>query len=246
VISGAGTSEAAWRRWTFLAHLPPFDFRRCTRAVVLAPHPDDETLGLGGLISRLLADGLEVVVVTATDGEASHPLSSVIGRDELRERRVAEAAAALGFLADTLPGAARGDRLRLPDGGLADAEGSLADLLTDVLRPGDWCFATWDGDGHPDHEAAAWAARTACGRSGADYHSYPIWTWHWALPGEKRVPWGRARSVSLPAWAQERKARAISCYESQTLPLGREPGDAAILPPGDLAHFARHFEVIFE
>jgi len=39
--------------------------------LVLAAHPDDETLGLGGTISRLTSEGNNVRVLTFTDGESS-------------------------------------------------------------------------------------------------------------------------------------------------------------------------------
>ena len=41
--------------------------------LVLAPHPDDETLGAGGLLARLARDGVRCDVIVLTDGEGSHP-----------------------------------------------------------------------------------------------------------------------------------------------------------------------------
>jgi LmbE family N-acetylglucosaminyl deacetylase len=43
--------------------------------VVLSPHPDDETLGTGGLIADARATGQEVDVIVVTDGSGSHPRS---------------------------------------------------------------------------------------------------------------------------------------------------------------------------
>ncbi|MDB2399771.1 PIG-L family deacetylase [bacterium] len=39
--------------------------------LILAAHPDDETLGMGGTISRLSSEGHNIRVVTFTDGESS-------------------------------------------------------------------------------------------------------------------------------------------------------------------------------
>ena len=39
------------------------------RLIVLAPHPDDETLGAGGFIAAQCLDGRDVLVVAVTDGE---------------------------------------------------------------------------------------------------------------------------------------------------------------------------------
>lgn len=242
-IIGSGTPEADWQAWPVLSQLPVLSVAGCRRAVVVAPHPDDETLGLGGLIASLLSTGTQVVLVALTDGEASHPQSTSVTTDELRNRRIAETAAALAVLGDGLPGAALVQRLQLPDGGLTEAP--IADHLSRLLQPADWCFTTWEGDGHPDHEVAGRAARTACERTGARRFGYPVWTWHWARPGDDRVPWQLAHRLPIAPDSHRRKAEAIACYASQTHPLGPATGDAPVVPPDDLAHFTRQHEIVF-
>jgi len=68
-----GTPETAWLG---SQRLPAHRCWRCwpgrTR-LVLAAHPDDETLGAGGLIAASAANGARVEVIIATDGAASHP-----------------------------------------------------------------------------------------------------------------------------------------------------------------------------
>ena len=102
----------------------PLAVREGERLLVIAPHPDDETLGAGGLVQRVLArnGSVHVVLVTAGDGN----IGGVVLDTGLRqpppanfvaygERRVAEARAALhrlGAPADAL------DVLGFPDGGL--------------------------------------------------------------------------------------------------------------------------------
>ena len=238
---GAGTAEALWQAWPVLACLPVLDVAACRRAVVVAPHPDDETLAVGGLMAVLLAAGAEVVLVAATDGEASHPGSAVTSPERLRAVRTAETESALAALG---PGAVQHVRLHLPDGALAAHEHELAAALTALLRPDDWCLAPFEGDAHPDHEAGGRAAGRACSSTGARLLSYPLWVWHWATPDDARVPWSRAVRLPLPADAQRRKRAAMACYPSQTLPLGPAPEDAAVVPPAVLAHFLRPDEVL--
>ena len=43
--------------------------------LVLAPHPDDETLGCGAALAAAVTAGYAVRVVAATDGDGSHPRS---------------------------------------------------------------------------------------------------------------------------------------------------------------------------
>ena len=52
------------------------------RILIVAPHPDDELLGCGGLISRALAAGAEVRVVVMTNGDGA-PLALIFGQKDL-------------------------------------------------------------------------------------------------------------------------------------------------------------------
>ena len=235
-IVGGGTEELRWRDWPAVSSWPPLGPAPATAPLVVAPHPDDEILGVGGLIALLGA----AEIVAVTDGEASHPDSTVHTPGELAVIRREETRRALEQLG--VP-AARVHRLGHPDGGIDEA--ALTVTLTGLLTPGRWCVATWRGDGHPDHEAVGRSAAAACAATGARLLEYPIWTWHWAVPDDERVPWERARRIDLTPAAELAKAAAIGEFTSQIYDLGPAPGDAAILPPHVLARFARPFEVLF-
>jgi hypothetical protein len=68
--------------------------------------------------------------------------------------------------------------------------------------------------------------------------------WHWAGPGDERVPWERARRIDLALPVQAKKKAAMDEFRSQIEPLGPAPGDAPILPPAVLARFSRSFETV--
>lgn len=246
LIRRAGTSEFWWRQSPTLTNLPELSIDGHDLAIVVAPHPDDETLALGGTIAAMTARGMAVIVVTASDGEASHPLSTTVTPDELRALRRAESRSALRVLADGHPGNVLNVQLHLRDGRLAAVQEDLTDQLLKYLSPQDLCFATWEFDGHPDHEAVGRAAKKASERSGARLLQYPVWTWHWATPDERSIPWDRARRIELSDHDQQRKQSALECYETQILPIGDALGDEAIVAPSDLLHFQRPFEVVFE
>lgn len=91
---------------------------------------------------------------------------------------------------------------------------------------------------HPDHEAAGRAVRRYCPR----VLSYPLWMWHWASPGDGRVPWDRAFQVPLSAQAAARKRAAIGCFPSQAQSRTPEPGP--VLASDMLAHFTRPTEIL--
>jgi LmbE family N-acetylglucosaminyl deacetylase/glycosyltransferase involved in cell wall biosynthesis len=101
---------------------------RAASALVLAPHPDDEVLGCGGLAAQLAAAGGVVRVLFLTDGGGG--AESVAGRDAYRQRRREEAGEVCAIL-----GFAGCDHLDLPDGALghhldAAAEGIRRAILT--------------------------------------------------------------------------------------------------------------------
>ncbi|QMU76704.1 PIG-L family deacetylase [Streptacidiphilus sp. PB12-B1b] len=240
-IQAAGTPEAAWTAWPGLAALPQLDLSGLRRVLVVAAHPDDEVLGLGGTLAALAAAGTRLRLVAVTDGEASHPHSSSPVAADLARVRTDETARALAALGAD---GAEVVRLRLPDTRVGLHEAELVQQLAELAEGFDVCAAPWRGDVHADHEAAGRAAVAAGALTGVPVLQYPVWAWHWARPGDLRVPWRRAARIPLDREARERKRAALDCFASQIRPIGDEPADAAVLPPEELAHFVRDFEVV--
>lgn len=208
-----------------------------SRLVVLAAHPDDETLGAGGLIATLASRGVAVDVVVATDGEASHPDSPTFTPAELARVRRGELTAAVAELAP----AAAVHFLNLPDGALAEHRSELDAALAAVVGADTEhtvLAAPWRTDGHTDHDAAGRAAAGLARTLGLPLLEYPIWLWHWGKPAD--VP-ADLMLLSLGD-AADAKARAMAAHISQVEPLSPAPGDEALLSPGVLAHFERSFE----
>jgi LmbE family N-acetylglucosaminyl deacetylase len=235
-IDAPGTGEAAWRSWAGLAALPAWPVAGWGSVVILAAHPDDEVLGPGGIIAMLAAAGARLRLVAVTDGESSHPGRSAAARAGLAGRRARERAAALAALG---AGPAEVIRLGLPDAGLGGREAELAARIPALTAGFDVCLAPWEGDLHADHEAVGRAARQAAGR----VLFYPVWMWHWAAPGDPRVPWGQAGRVPLPDGVRERKQAAIGCFASQLEDRGQ--GAGPVLTQDFAAHFGRGYEVLF-
>jgi LmbE family N-acetylglucosaminyl deacetylase len=229
-----GTPEHSWRTWAGLRDCPPLELPPVGRALIVAPHPDDEILGAGGLIQQLARRGWEVELVGVSDGERSHP-PSIIDPADLGALRAEESNLALERLG--LPHLPR-RRLHLPDGQVAAYEKDLVESI--VLRPGDLCVTSWRGDGHPDHEACGRAGAAAAAAAGATLIEYLVWAWHWARPAESSVPWEAARRVTLERRDAARKRFATLAFRSQVAPLR---GEAAVLPQEVLRRAWRPFEV---
>lgn len=247
-IAGAGTPDAAWQAWQGLHHIPQIAAAELVtpgqRAIIVAPHPDDEVLACGGLLQMLAAQGTRTVVLAVTDGDASHPGSAIYPPAQLARLRARETEAALRTLIAPCYPAPQVIRARLPDGAVTDQAGALQSLLEQLLRPDDVVFTTWRQDGHPDHEACGHAAAMAARLCGAAMVELPVWTWHWAAPGDSRVPWRRARRLLLDGETLQRKRDAIGCYSSQLQP-DPSTGQPAILPPHVLARLTHPYEVCF-
>lgn len=233
-----GTSEAEWIAAAPWRAAEPFDIA-AERLLVLAAHPDDETLGAGGLLARAAAAGADITVIVATDGEASHPDAS--SEPARRTLRRIETIAALGELA---PGA--GVRfLGLPDGGLREAAVELAAALEREVGSspsGLLVVAPWWGDGHRDHRVLGEAA-LALRQPGVRVAGYPVWLWHWGDPAS--TPTNGWRVLPLAPAMVEAKARAIARHGSQTS-AGIDPSTPPILHDGMTAHFVRDVEVFVE
>lgn len=232
--------------------------RRST--LVLAPHPDDETLGCGATILRKRALGTPVHVAVFTDGGASHR-STVLGRDDLialRREEALEATRLLGVPARAV------SFLGYRDGCLAEAGGQLDEalcrLITDVA-PQELLIPSAI-DGHPDHRALNRAAQRAAARIGrpVEIFEYPVWFWDarswidveasaamklWQMLHRPVLSLRRLTPFLVEASPfLDRKKTAICAYRSQTTNLTGE-ADWPVLDPHFLKQFLQEHEIFF-
>lgn len=233
----SGTDEAVWATTDVLDEAAPLDLAGFSEVVVVAAHPDDESLGAGGLLAAATALHLPVTVLIATFGERSHPQSTTHPPEALRTLRRAELFRALDEVAPT----ASVRTLGLSDGELTAHQTELTAAIRPVVRGrSTLVVAPWRGDGHPDHQAAGNAAASATVEAGATLLEYPIWAWHWADPGD--LPAELVR-LDLAGTDVDAKRRAVHSHRSQTEPLSDLLGDEAVVPAGFAAHFERTFEI---
>ncbi|MCU1547934.1 MAG: SAM-dependent methyltransferase [Arthrobacter sp.] len=243
--SDAGTSEEAWAA-SALAVLPelPLDAQELAgRAfIVLAAHPDDESLGAGGLLCRLQTLGADVRVLLCTAGEASHPESPTTTPEQLTEVRLGEFG---GGLAHLLPDS-EWQYLGLPDGQLAEHRQAIRTALQEAVRDGGRpaariiLVAPYRHDGHPDHELLGSVAAEIAATGGHGLLEYPIWYWLWAETADPA--WQSWLRVPLSPAEQQAKQGAMAFHASQIRALSERPGDEVLLPPEFLEHFERPWE----
>jgi LmbE family N-acetylglucosaminyl deacetylase len=214
--------------------------------LILAPHPDDESLGCGGIIAACCEAGRPPFVIVLTDGVGSHVHSVSYPPERLRETRETEtrrAMAALGLGRDRIA------FLGLPDTAAPHA-GVVFDRAVDAIvrqarEIGCTAIAApWQHDPHCDHLAAHRMAEAAAAKLHIRHIAYPVWGW--TLPAEDCIDTtvaGKRLDIAqhLPA-----KRRAIAAHASQHGGLITDDPSGFRLPHYLLAVFDEPYEVFLD
>jgi len=218
------------------------------RAMILAPHADDESLGCGGLIAALCACDRPPLVVLVTDGCGSHPGSRDYPPERLRALREAEFRAAAGVLglADEHLHLMRLADTQVPETG-ETFDAACAEIAEAARASGcDTLLAPWLHDPHGDHRAVQLMARAVAARVDLRLLSYPVWGW--LLPaGSQPEPGQPMRGFRLDISAHlARKRQAIFMHRSQYGGLITDDPGAFSLPATLLEVFDQPFETYLE
>ncbi len=182
-------------------NIAPLDF------LVVAPHPDDAELGMGGTIARMIQAGMRVGVLDLTSGEPTPH-----GSESIRAAETARATSALGL---TWRGNAGLANRKLEH--TLEARGTVASFFR-VLRPR-WIFAPYWQDAHPDHVAATdlieaarfWSKLSKTDMPGEPYHPERIYYYYCI----------HLRLAIQPSWIVDIsdqwpiKLASVAVYESQ-------------------------------
>jgi len=221
------------------------------RTIVFAPHPDDESLGCGGLLALLVQAGIGAHVVIMTDGSLSHPNSVTHSRSRLsaiREDETVDAVAALGMPFTSVHFLRYRD-CGLPAPGSAAFTEATARLVTLVaeIRPAT-VLVPWRRDPHCDH-AGTWHLLRAALASVHDtprWLEYPVWAWPEAAGGvaprdDEAAAWRLDISTVLT-----RKQHAIRQHRSQLGRLIHDDPGGFVLAPEMLSYFEQPWELFIK
>jgi LmbE family N-acetylglucosaminyl deacetylase len=222
------------------------------RTLVLAPHPDDESLGCGGTIARLRQANVPVHVAFITDGTQSHPNSPTYPAARLRDLRETEARAALDLL--NVPESCI-TFLRLPDRRVPGTKvqtgfDEAVSLLAEVLK---WArpqavLVPYERDPHPDHRATNHLLRAITNHLPTPPRvlEYLIWLYELGQPDDLPRPddWQAWQVAIEPVLAA--KKQAIAAHQSQVTRLIDDDPAAFYLSPDLLRHFDVPHEVFLE
>ncbi|MBS9722022.1 PIG-L family deacetylase [Tianweitania sp. BSSL-BM11] len=190
------------------------------RVLVVAPHPDDETLGCGGLIWHLMKLDRALHVAFITDGGASHRKSPTWPRQRLAEAREHEAADALQRL-----GAGDAGRTfmqlhdaAMPKGNTPEGERALehARRIVDTFEP-DLVVLPWRRDPHCDHRDAWTLFQAALNASARrpDIWEYAIWLDELGADEDKPAAEEMERMAFEIGEALPAKLQAVQAHQTQ-------------------------------
>lgn len=219
----------------------------CSAALIVAPHPDDETLGCGGAIALLRSLNCNVQVLVISNGTLSHPRSRKYPADRLLALRETETLSALKLLGVEANAVTF---CRMQDGSIStqyqSAVASCRGYITEVAPQ--IIFLPWRYDPHADHRATWKLIKAAL----HDLHlsprliEYPIWDWdseqRGSLPASLEVTTWRLDISTVV----EVKQQAIAVYRSQITDLIDDDPQGFRLSAEMLANFTRPWEVYLE
>ena len=183
------------------------------RLVVVAPHPDDETLGAGGLLHDLGTHGWSTSVVVVSDGGGSHV--DVPNLVSMRAMECRRACSHLGV--DTLT------FLNFADGSLSNFVEPIAARLAPIIEGASLVVGPRVDDGHNDHRACASALEVSVTQIKSPLPMrahYGVWAW--ANQREGNLNLGSSTRFLLSFDGRRAKRAALDEYVSQfTDLLGR-------------------------
>lgn len=192
--------------------------------LVIAPHPDDEVLGVGGTIARLVAEGRDVFAAIVTRGDAA-----MFGEESVEKtrREANEAHELLGvtksIFLDGFPAALLDT---VPQHRLNSAlAGVLEDVDPEVI------FVPFVGDLHRDHQyifqSLLVAARPHPGRRLRSIYAYETLSeTNWNAP-PLTPGFAPNAYLEITSW-MESKLAALRIYESQLRPWPHERSIEAV------------------
>jgi LmbE family N-acetylglucosaminyl deacetylase len=194
------------------------------RLVVIAPHPDDEIFGCGGLIAHAKARQAQIHIILLTGGENAHENCCEVKEEDLSDKRrtlAMSAGAVLGLSSEAFT------FMGWPDGNLEESilrDSEKLMQLAGVIESfsPDAIFCPHPFEGWSDHVAAQGITRAAikCSKVKTTIYYYCVWFWHsMSLIKAFQCDWKNAFTLDIRD-VYDQKQRAISEYMNPLAPCG--------------------------
>lgn len=201
----------------FAREIDKYTDLRGSRILIIAPHPDDEVIGCGGLITRLVAENTIPHIIVMTGGESSLAKSFMINAQDIVTARRGLTRIALGMLGvpeDHL------HELNFPDGGISEDSSEVEKLrmLIEVIRP-DYVFVPHWGEGWSDHIQTAKIVKKICGEHVIVWE-YCVWMQYFYNARKYKLDWKHAAILQMSPIEHKTKLLAMDAYTKPKSPSG--------------------------
>lgn len=201
-----------------------FDTSAINRALIIAPHPDDEVFGCGGLITSLVEKSKDIYILILTKGEASHRRCCHMNEELLKKVRVSlcyKALKNLGLKKDYIY------FFSLPDGDLSRTKNDPSiwnDIKFLIKKLNiDSVFCPHPYENSPDHESVTYLVSRAIEHLPLEQYYYCVWTWHHMPPFKiisLYLKYRHSLRLNIKPYVNK-KVNAINQYLEPVAPCGR-------------------------
>lgn len=220
-------------------------------SLIVAPHPDDETLGCGGTVALMRKNGIPVHFLFVSDGSMSHPNSKKYPAKKLTQLREKEAKAAvlsLGGEVDHMEFLRLKDT-RVPHENDSKFEETVEKIvkIVDDLKP-KTVFVPWQKDPHIDHQATWKIMSEAVNRAKVKprFIEYPIWLWELGSAEDMELLDRMKKFTVNIEDTLDMKNKALAAHTSQVTHMIDDDPEGFMLTPEVIAHFDIPRELFFE
>lgn len=185
--------------------------------LIIAPHPDDEVLGCGGLIAKLCDAGRPPHIIYMTGGEGSHRSCCNLPKEELVSARRSLTLSAIHILGVPVENI---HTLDYPDGGIS-IDNKQTDRLRAIITELDpeYVFVPHWGEGWSDHVNTAEIVKTIAAGSKVQIYEYCVWLWFYNI--WRGLDWKNGRVLKMSNGEHESKLAAMDAYIKPLAPCGK-------------------------
>lgn len=186
-----------------------------SRILIMAPHPDDETMGMGGVIQRLIQLGFPPHIIVLSKGENSHQECCDTPKEAIKDYRSRLTTSIMnsfhlpnGFL----------HFLDFPDSEIDKKSSEIDSLkaIVDKISP-QLVFFPHKKEGWPDHFNTAKIAKSIL-PAHTEFYEYCVWMWYYNV---WRLDWKNARVLRMSPKEHKKKIQAIDDYSRPKAPCGK-------------------------
>lgn len=183
--------------------------------LIIAPHPDDEVLGCGGLIAKLVHKGIFPHIIMMTEGERSHDSCCTLLQENIAQTRhqlTLRAAKILGLPKNHI------HCLHYPDGGITPSNKKETNKLRLLLQnlKCDTIFVPHWGEGWNDHIMVAQIIKELA-ITNVQIYEYCVWLWYYNI---WNLSWEKARQLQMNNHEFSLKQKAMHQYVTPLAPCG--------------------------